>query len=61
MWGYEETKKYFIAGGGSNEDFKDHWKFLRNEDLKFKEGIIEKNLYMAGGSILYFISGRKYD
>lgn len=59
MWESEEAKKYFLAGGGSITDFNSYWELIRKENLRFKEGIMKKNLYMAGGSLLYLISGRK--
>ncbi len=59
MWGFEETKKYFLAGGGSKADFNSYWELIRKENLRFKEEIMKKNLHMSGGGVLYLISGRK--
>lgn len=58
-WSEEETQRYFIAGGGKPEDFKEQ----RGQWLKnFKAGMDEVKalrFHTAGGVLQYLISGQK--
>ncbi|HAR43442.1 MAG TPA: hypothetical protein DCS07_12560 [Bdellovibrionales bacterium] len=59
MFGYEQTKKYFLAGGGSQEDFERYWKIGLENLKKVKEAILNNTYHCAGGIVMYLISGRK--
>jgi ubiquinone/menaquinone biosynthesis C-methylase UbiE len=59
VWPKEETRRYFLAGGGKNFEFERIWPKLikdRNESLI---GIKNKSVSSPGTSIMYLISGRK--
>lgn len=59
MWSHDETRRYYLAGGGSEEDFTGHWaKALGRLDRTVTA--IRAGRYRSGGGALgYCISGRK--
>lgn len=59
MWSHDETRRYYLAGGGSEEDFSEHWaKALAKLDRTVRA--IRAGIYRSGGGALgYCISGRK--
>jgi len=59
MWSHDETRRYYLAGGGSEEDFTGHWaKALGRLDRTVRA--IRAGRYRSGGGALgYCISGRK--
>jgi SAM-dependent methyltransferase len=59
MWSYEETKKYFLAGGGILNDFNSNWENLRKSSLDFISEIQNNRIHSTGGVVFYLISGRK--
>lgn len=59
MWDKAESKKYYLAGGGNPNDFEELWGFLKERFRLRIEAIHNKTFAMAGGSLLYLISGRK--
>lgn len=59
MWEKNETKKYFLAGGGTEKNFEELWAFLRERFRLRIEAIAKKTYSTAGGCLLYLISGRK--
>ncbi len=55
----EEMQELFLAGGGLPPEFKAHWeRVLKNKD-RIMSGYKNKQLFSAGGLIMYLISGRK--
>lgn len=59
MWDKAESKKYYLAGGGNAKDFEELWGFLKERFRLRLEAINNKTYSMAGGSLLYLVSGRK--
>lgn len=59
IWEKEQSLKYFVAGGGAESEFNAHWELIQKINTRFKEGIVNKKLYMSGGVVFYLISGRK--
>lgn len=59
IWDREETKKYFLAGGGKIGEFGTLWNCV----MKFQNAqikAIEKGEYhCADGGIFYILAGRK--
>lgn len=59
MFGKDQTQKYFVAGGGSVEEFERSWK-IGVKSLKIaKQAIMDKSFHSGGGHVMYLISGRK--
>lgn len=59
VWDKEESKKYFLANGGTENEFAEEWNFIKKRCRQRIEAI-EKNTYAtSGGCLLYLISGRK--
>jgi SAM-dependent methyltransferase len=59
MWNKEESLKYYLAGGGKQESFDEYWNLTRENSVRFKNGLLQKKLYTAGGVVFYLISGVK--
>lgn len=59
VWDKEESKKYFLANGGTEEEFVEEWTFIKERCGKRIEAIENNTYATAGGCLLYLISGRK--
>ena len=59
VWGKEESKQYYLAGGGDEESFAENWEFFRKRFKERLEAIKDKTFSTSGGCLLYLISGRK--
>jgi SAM-dependent methyltransferase len=59
IWSQEETRRYFVAGGGSESEFERRWQRRINETRRTAQGLDGKALHTAGGGIQYLISGRR--
>lgn len=59
MWDKPESKRYYAAGGGKEEDFEPLWQFLRARFKKRLDAIKDKTYATSGGCLLYLISGHK--
>lgn len=59
VWDKEDTLRFFLAGGGTNEEFENHWKENLKEMKKVNQAIDAGNYHSAGGNMFYLISGRK--
>lgn len=58
-WDYEQTRKYFLAGGGSPSSFDSSREELE-ETFNAQEAMINEGRFAsAGGGIHYLVSGRK--
>lgn len=58
-WSYDESKKYFLAGGGSNEEFELMWSAARENSKRFVSSLKNKTLHCGGAGVFYLVSGRK--
>jgi SAM-dependent methyltransferase len=58
-WPENEAKRYFLAGGGSEEQFEREWERRLEENERVKDAIEAESFWSAGGSIMYLIGGRK--
>lgn len=59
VWPREETKRYFLAGGGSAEEFERRWQKILKAIRLHQKNIGNKTLCSPGTCIMYLISGRK--
>ena len=59
MWPREESERYFVAGGGSPDDFSETWDFIVRNDGGFDKGVANATYHTAGGAVMYLVSGRK--
>jgi len=59
VWPRDETKRYYLAGGGIENEFEGIWKKLINDSKKFRQAIVEKKLSSTNATVMYLISGRK--
>ncbi len=55
IWPKSEARRYFLAGGGSNEEFERGWQERLQEEQADESG----DAVTAGGRVTYLISGRK--
>lgn len=58
-WDKNQSKKYYLAGGGDPDHFDSTWKLLKERLKKRIDSIAKKKYSTAGGCLLYLISGRK--
>jgi SAM-dependent methyltransferase len=59
LWSREETRRYFSADGGGDEEFAALWEKLRAARRRFVERADSGRAHTAGGQLLYLISARK--
>jgi SAM-dependent methyltransferase len=59
VWSREDTHRYFLAGGGREDEFDALWSVAIANDRKFDEAIAAGTYAGAGGGITYLIAGRK--
>jgi SAM-dependent methyltransferase len=59
IWSEEETRAYFLAGGGEAGAFVGHWgRAMRLRDL-CAQALSEGRYSSGGGAVCYLVSGRK--
>jgi len=58
-WEREETKRYFLAGKGNEEEFTSLFELALKRSKKEIQAIDENCFHTAGGGVHYLISGRK--
>lgn len=59
VWPKDETKRYFLAGGGSESEFDSIWPKLINDAKTNREAIQNQTLSSTNATVMYLISGRK--
>lgn len=59
MFGLEQTRRYFLAGGGSIEEFERSWKLALEHQRTIRKAIQAGTFHSAGGHVMYLVSGRK--
>ncbi len=55
----QEMRSYFLAGGGSQDDFEKYWALMSKNNDRILQGFQNKTLCAPGGLVLYLISGLK--
>ena len=56
---YNQMLKYYLAGGGTREDFELLWKIQQQESQRIKEAILNETYVMPGGALMYIVTGKK--
>ena len=59
IWSREDTYRYFLAGGGREDEFDALWSVAIASDRKFDKAIAAGTYAGAGGGISYLVAGRK--
>ncbi len=59
VWPKDETKRYFLAGGGSEIEFEAMWNKQIKESKENIEAIKNETLSSTNATVMYLISGRK--
>ncbi|OJV96815.1 MAG: hypothetical protein BGO43_00830 [Gammaproteobacteria bacterium 39-13] len=59
VWPREETKRYYLAGGGSESEFERIWKNLIKDTKESIQAIKNDKLSSTNATVMYLISGRK--
>jgi ubiquinone/menaquinone biosynthesis C-methylase UbiE len=59
IWSYKDTRRYFIAGGGCENEFEQLWSAAMGDGDKFKKAVADRTYYSSGAAIGYLITGRK--
>jgi ubiquinone/menaquinone biosynthesis C-methylase UbiE len=58
-WPRDETRRYFLAGGGSESEFEDGWAARMEQNERIREEIQAGRFWSAGASVMYVVGGRK--
>lgn len=58
-WSSEETRRYFIAGGGDPATFSAAWSARLGEMQADRAALGSGSLWTAGGQMMYVIAGKK--
>ena len=59
LWGPENTRRWFLAGGGSEPEFERLWKVACLSSRKIADALRAGTEHFAGGCTQYLVSGRK--
>jgi SAM-dependent methyltransferase len=59
IWSRADTHRYFLAGGGSEEEFQALWPLAVGGGDRFGQAIAEGKYASSGATLGYLVSGRK--
>lgn len=59
VWSREEAKRYFLAGGGHENEFEPRWERRLKESRETARELTASRLHTGGGGIHYLVSGRR--
>jgi SAM-dependent methyltransferase len=59
LWSLEDTRRYFLAGGGREVEFDALWLVAIGSNNKFEKAIADRTYAGAGAAITYLVAGRK--
>jgi SAM-dependent methyltransferase len=59
VWGREETRRYYLAGGGAAEDFDAVWRRCLGAKRRDAEGLRRGTFHAGLGGPLYVVAARK--
>jgi SAM-dependent methyltransferase len=59
VWPKNQAKRYFLAGGGTAEQFETGWTERLNENHRIAAAITASTFHGAGGVVQYVIAGRR--
>ncbi len=58
-WDRQDARRYFIAGGGTGDEFETGWQRRLEENRRRASAIGNNSFHTAGGNLLYLVAGRK--
>jgi len=58
-WPASDAKRYYLAGGGIEDDFEPRWQRRLSEARDAACQLTANQLHTAGGGIQYLVSGRR--
>ena len=58
-WSRDEALRLFAAGGGSEDEFAQAWQARLRDSRDALAAIERGTMHSAGGTILYFVAGRR--
>lgn len=56
---YQGQLRYFLSGGGKEEDFNHYWVRTLAKMERLKTALVNETYISSGGSIMYIVAGRK--
>lgn len=59
VWPKDETKRYFLAGGGAASEFEPIWEMLIKESKESTKAIRNQTLSSTNATVMYLISAKK--
>ena len=59
IWSLEDTRRYFLAGGGRETEFDALWSFAISASDRVDKAIADRTYTGAGPGISYLVAGRK--
>lgn len=59
VWPKDETRNYYLAGGGTENKFESIWQKLIDDSKKSIHALKNKTLSGTNATVMYLISGRK--
>jgi SAM-dependent methyltransferase len=59
IWSREDTRRYFLAGGGRVGEFDALWSVIMSGSDRFDKAIAERTYAGSGAAIGYLVAGRK--
>jgi SAM-dependent methyltransferase len=58
-WSRKDTLRYFLAGGGREDEFDALWLAVTGNSNKFNKAIADRTYSSSGAAIQYLVAGRK--
>jgi SAM-dependent methyltransferase len=59
VWDRDTTRRYYVAGGGSEESFDARWEAALAYSARVVAAIDAGSFHAGGGDVVYVVSGRK--
>jgi len=59
IWNREETQRFFLAGGGTKQEFEFYWQQMILENKDCEKALANGSFHAASASIFYLVSGKK--
>ena len=59
IWSRDHTHRFFLAGGGPEDEFDALWSVAIGDNDKFDKAIAERTYAGAGAGICYLVAGKK--
>jgi SAM-dependent methyltransferase len=59
MYGPENTRRYYLAGGGTEAEFERLWKLADAANREEARGLENGTFHIAGGTVSYLVAGWK--